>query len=244
MIFRLFHPSVLDKPHLLRQAGSLRCTAQGCMERHCQGCSTIFHPIGVQAIADDYHVRLFFVGKWGMWRKRDEQKWQNWINMALSTSLLEVSVERSWTTTWRNTILNLLWVQVPEREPVWNLTVHWWIDGRWDSEVESDTRHLNLVLGNLQAWKLCATSGTCYGPALPFFCLSGFHIRFHGNTPVLSCEISLPIEFLLPKQLRKELGFHCDAMIQWLQFKRADDLDALKAKHMMISKQFNSLKHP
>lgn len=81
-------------PHLLRQAGTIRRTAQGCMERHCQGCSTIFHPIGVQAIADDYHVCLFFVGKWGMWRKRDEQTWQNWINMALSTSLLEVSVEK------------------------------------------------------------------------------------------------------------------------------------------------------
>lgn len=80
MVFRLFHPSVLDKPHLFRQAGTIRRTAQGCMERHCQGCSTIFHPIGVQAIADDHDIRLFFMGKWGMWRKRDEQKWQNLNN--------------------------------------------------------------------------------------------------------------------------------------------------------------------
>ena len=57
-------------PHLLRQAGTIRRTAQGCMERHCQGCSTIFHPIGVQAIADDHDIRLFL---------REEMRRQRWM---------------------------------------------------------------------------------------------------------------------------------------------------------------------
>lgn len=81
--------------HLLRQAGSLLCTPQGCMQRHGQRCGTIFHPIGVQTIADDHHIRLF------LWEEMRRKRWMFW--------------KKKENKTWTNTILNLLWVQVPQK---------------------------------------------------------------------------------------------------------------------------------
>ena len=98
---------------------------------------------------------------------------KNWITMALSTFLLEVSFERSWTTTWTNTILNLLRVQVPPKRKTFGTSqTRIW---KWYPSPESG-------LGIWQAWKLCATSCTSYGTALPFFCLGCFHLNLDWNT--------------------------------------------------------------
>lgn len=68
----------------------------------------------------------------------------------------------------------------PKKERIWNFTMHWWIDGRWDSEVESDTRHLNLVrvfCNGSFAQHLAPATGRHY-----LFCLGGFHLQFDWNT--------------------------------------------------------------
>ena len=98
---------------------------------------------------------------------------KNWITMALSTFLLEVSFERSWTTTWTNTILNLLRVQVPQKGR--HLELH-------KPEFESDTRHLNLVWGFGKLGSFAQHLAPATGRHYLFFCLGCFHLNLDWNT--------------------------------------------------------------
>ena len=125
-----------------------------------RGCGAIFHPIGVQAIADDYHVRLFFVWKWRMWRKRDEQTWQKLNNNGTFNFSFGGVV-------WKKLNYNMdqhnsepvASTSPPKRKTFGTSQTRIW---KWYPSPESG-------LGIWQAWKLCATSCTSYGTALPFF---------------------------------------------------------------------------
>ena len=108
-----------------------------------------------------------FAGKWGMWRKRDEQKWQNLNNNGTFSFSFGGVV-------WKKLNYNMeqhnsepvVSTSPPKRNSIWNFTTHWWKVGfrswKWYPSPSPES-----CSGFLQ-WKLCATSGTSYGTALPF----------------------------------------------------------------------------
>ena len=118
----ILHLQIPILRHLLHHAVGLhrrgRVVTQRCIERHGQGCGTIFHPIGVEAIADDHHVRLF--GNEDMAKK--DEGWYGKI-WHIQPVLCGVFFSEIWTQRWTNNIM--MRVQpLKTNTLLWNLTSH------------------------------------------------------------------------------------------------------------------------